>query len=426
MSPDTSTSSSVASVSGITCDVNSSRTSVRVGDILPHVEFDLTEANRFLAAVHADGTGQGHVNLLLKLRDGGCLKDASAAAPELLAARVNTLWLGPNEVQLPETEAELGAALAGYWNVYTSVCRFRGVKRASDEATWLPGTWADLDVKLGVENGFTSGEQLDEFATSLAPPSVLVDTGSGGRHPYWLLDEGISDPAKMTALLDRWRSLVLVRGKEVGKHVDLAVFDRARILRLPGTVRQPKLQVGEAVTSRRQVRLLFSDGPRYTLEQLTELTAGAHRFVQRARRQHRRAVADDEQRRIDTLVSRGLDRVVYHDVVRVFEQVQDWAPMLLATGWTADADNREGTGTTAARYWIRPGKTEGGSADTDFGQSTVMYVFSTDPSLDDLFLRPRDGVNNIVTKFRYALVRLYGGDEAKLIKDIIAGGGRVL
>lgn len=402
---------------------------MRLGDVLPHVRFDLDELNDFLQKLHGAGVGHGNAALVLKLRDGGDLRDATAdGVGDVLDRTLTTLWLDPTQTTLDEPGDALRRSIEAHWNAYVSVGRFSGTRRVSDASTWIPGTWADLDLKPSQECGFTMSDELDAFIAAIAPPTLVVDSGSGGRHPYWLLNgEGLPDQKRARDLMTRWRALLLVTSRELGRRVDLGVFDLARILRLPGTARHPKLARHETLTTSRPVRLLVDDGPRYSLDDLLELTRGAYGAVTRQQREHRRLRQDDEDARLARLSARGLSTTMYHDVVHVFEKTQDWAPLLLASGWALDSDNREREGSsTAACYWTRPGKTSGGSADTNFGDSTVMYVFSDDPSLDDLFIGPRNGMQNVVGKYRYALVRLYHGDEARLIKDIIAGGGRVL
>lgn len=402
---------------------------IRLKDLLGSVHLDIAKTNHFLKILHGPGIGYGNAQLFFKLRDGGNISDATAGSVRTVLHRpASDLWLTGHQVTLPEPDLELRRSIEAYWNMYVSVGRFSGTRRSSDESTWIPGTWADLDLKPSLECGFTTSDELDAFITSIAPPTLVVDSGSGGRHPYWLLSgSGLADQKKARELMARWRSLLLVTSRELGKRVDLGVFDLARILRLPGTPRHPKLARHETITTSRMVQLLVDDGPRYSLDDLLILTKNAYGVVRRQQREYRQLQQDDDATRRERQSSRGLGVAMYYDVIRVFEQTQDWAPMLLATGWMLDSDNREHEGSsTAACYWRRPGKTSGGSADTDYGGSNIMYVFSDDPSLDDLFVGPRNGVHNIVGKYRYALIRLYHGDETTFIKDIIAGGGRVL
>ena len=401
---------------------------MKLGDLLPHVQFNIDELNNFMVKLHGPGAGRGNVALVFKLRDGGDIKDATANGVDaVLGHQLTTLWLPSPQSTLETPDTVIQRSIESHWNSYVSVGRFAGDQRKSEQSTWIPGAWADLDVKPSLECGFATSDELDAFIETIAPPTLVVDSGSGGRHPYWLLEgEGMSDPKKAREMMARWRSLLLVKAREIGRKVDLGVFDLARILRLPGTPRHPKLARYETVTTSRPVRLLVDDGPRYSPDDIAALTKRAHGLVGRQQREHRRLRNEDTKTRLEGMKARGLSETMYCDVIRVFEETQDWAPLLLTTGWTLDSDNREREGSTAARYWIRPGKTAGGSADTDFNGSNVMFVFSDDPSLDDLFVGPRDGVQNVVGKYRYALVRLYHGDEVRLIKDIITGGGKVL
>ena len=390
------------------------------------VRFDLDQANEFLQAVHGSGVGKGDIALILKLRDRAVLGDAKQLTDDLLKEKLNVLWSDCKSIE--GMDEQLVRAIEIYWNVYVTVGRYGSgtLGRRSDNVCVIPGTWADLDIKPSAEGGFATPDELDQFALSLAEPTVVVDTGSGGRHPYWLLDEPLTDMTAARKLLDAWRAYVLITARNARRKVDLGVFDFARMLRLPGTVRHPKVAKYETITQPMPVRLLKSDGPRYTLKQLQALTNTARLEVEKIQRDHKQANVEDVKIREREVTLRGLSAWVYHDVMRVFDAKQDWAPLLESTGWKLDSDNRHRTGTTSARYWTRPGKTEGCSADTDYGSSTVMHVFSDDPSLDDLFIRPRDGVHHVVSKYRYALVRLFDGDEVRLLKAIMAGKGRIL
>jgi hypothetical protein len=197
------------------------------------------------------------------------------------------------------------------------------------------------------------------------------------------------------------------------------------MLRLPGTVRHPKKARYETMQHTTLVSLIKSNGPRYSLETLLQTTRKARLELTKLELEIKRRRKEDHKKRIANMGARGLQSGIYENVRHTFDHLQDWAPMLTTTGWSLDTDQRDHYGSTQGRYWVRPGKSSGGSAMTDHGESRIMWVWSDDPSLDDLFLGNRNGVDHVVSKYRYALVRLYDGNEARLVKDIMAGEGQL-
>ncbi|MDP9383562.1 MAG: primase alpha helix C-terminal domain-containing protein [Chloroflexota bacterium] len=98
-------------------------------------------------------------------------------------------------------------------------------------------------------------EQLNSLS---CPPSMLVWSG-GGYHSYWLLKEtssGEEELARAERVMER-----IAEGLDGD-----AVYDRSRILRVPGTLNHKQDEP-------RPVRLVHHDlGQRYTLDQLEKMT----------------------------------------------------------------------------------------------------------------------------------------------------------
>lgn len=156
-------------------------------------------------------------------------------------------------------------------NSYMAVCRFeRGsLRRRADSVVLVPGVWADLDIKPGASDQPHDGAELETIMAALPRPTMLVDSGSGGMHPYWLLPEMSSETEECKALLQRWHQyLNVTASRALGRSIAVdSVFDLARIMKVPGTWRWPK-----GSEDRSPVRLLIDDGPRYDFAQLWELS----------------------------------------------------------------------------------------------------------------------------------------------------------
>lgn len=108
-----------------------------------------------------------------------------------------------------------------------------GKRGGSDCVSRLTTLWIDLDSK---ESGMGSEQRCTAFVEHMSQvlgvsPVAVVHTGTGGMHPYWALTDSIPP-----SMLRAWGELVKSEAKEFGGSVD-SVFDPARILRVPGTIR---------------------------------------------------------------------------------------------------------------------------------------------------------------------------------------------
>lgn len=162
------------------------------------------------------------------------------------------------------------------WNSYLAVNRFRPDRTSDREAkdvVLVAGTWADLDVKPGARpdgSGWPHDTaELAKVIEALPQPTVLVDTGTGNLHPYWLFEEMHADTEACTQLLKRWHEFVnRVASRVLDRPIRFdTVTNLDRVMKLPGTVRWPKGDEDPA-----PVRLLHCDGPRYTPSRLWKLS----------------------------------------------------------------------------------------------------------------------------------------------------------
>src|SRR5690606_31934572 len=114
--------------------------------------------------------------------------------------------------------------------------------RKDENAIGIPGVWAELDVKGG---GFKSTEQALEFIDEVCAkelklqPTILVSSGGGGFHAYWLFKEfwmfdGKAEQQKGAALVERFQQLLRQKAREWGAALD-STGDLSRVYRVPGT-----------------------------------------------------------------------------------------------------------------------------------------------------------------------------------------------
>lgn len=111
---------------------------------------------------------------------------------------------------------------------------FQTALRGKDNTVTFKTLFMDLDVKEGAYASTEDAAQaLSEMValTQLPRPNMVVTSGTGGMHVYWVLDQDI--PA------DEWHSLGLAlanAGLEHGLKFDsFCSYDYARILRIPDT-----------------------------------------------------------------------------------------------------------------------------------------------------------------------------------------------
>lgn len=111
------------------------------------------------------------------------------------------------------------------YDVYFGVLpRVRKSGTADDVEPKTDLLWADIDAKKQETRDLAGC--YESLAGVMVSPQVLVDSG-GGLHAYWLLDRSIE-----------WGyAESLMRGIARAVNGD-AVYDRPRVLRLPGTVNQ--------------------------------------------------------------------------------------------------------------------------------------------------------------------------------------------
>lgn len=138
----------------------------------------------------------------------------------------------------------------------------------TEDLTWIPALWADLDVAEGAPEGvhrggatFATYDDAGRFLESFViPPSLIVRTGYG-LSAWWILGE----PEEATAAAPVLAALKATVMRLSGGRTDPAVYDTARMMRLPGTwnVKVPSNPRLCQLTS-------WDTGARYSLADLAE------------------------------------------------------------------------------------------------------------------------------------------------------------
>jgi hypothetical protein len=157
-----------------------------------------------------------------------------------------------------EAAAHEAVSLGLNYDVYVGVAPRLGSDGTRGGVRRLGALWADLDAK----GEHTVGSRLRQLEDLTYHPSILVLTG-GGCHCYWLLTklaDGLEQQERAEGVMRRL-------GQGLGGD---PVWDRARILRVPGTFNY-KYKLPRPVELER-----FKPRLRYDLEELEEMAKAFH------------------------------------------------------------------------------------------------------------------------------------------------------
>jgi hypothetical protein len=409
-----------------------------VGDAVP----DPAEAVRFLRAWHADAlTGRASGDGLLALtplRGTGFAGASVFAAPDLMCRTIEGAGLEPL------TWDRKGVPC----NLYMAACELSGVPDLSarpwsrgrrQDMGWAPGLWADLDVGSGKFASATDALDALRMCWRVGlGPSLIVETGSGGLHPYWIVDGGL-EPKTAEAMSARLRVWLM---DQVGVHLD-NVTNCDRILRLPGSLRFPKAGESLGVTS---CRMVWSDDRRLDAGRLVAVTQATWETSQKHRARVSMSV-QDERDRIEGLLAgwsgsdsfwgQQLNRVHLLEVEQAFARTHTWESVLEPHGWTLlDGDGRPDS--VGRRTWTRPGLDETVEADavgmrpnlrsalTDWIEGPdVMTLKSDAPETGLLRLKrlAEDDPSVRLTKLLVWVELAWGGDLTAYVRAVRDGRG---
>lgn len=382
---------------------------VQVGDLLPDVSAE--EAERWLKVWH--GGRDGYV-VLTKISAAGHHVVWSRAAPADQFAQL----FESDDAQ--DGIARLCTDKGGNWNVYVSCSTHRedptgqgGTRRGGKQTIdAVHGVWLDLDVK---DEAFNDSAEADEFIRGLPiRPTIVANSGSGGRHVYWRFTEPVSRTEGETLCTAWW---AYSQERAGSTYID-KVTTPDRIMRLPGTIRWPK-KAGEDM---HKVELLWDQGPLLDRRELENVAGSAYqRFESKIHdirvsdgsySSHIRATLEElaELHKGD-FWDQALAVASFEDQ---FNETMRWDDILIPAGWRHVGKDNEGR-----RHWARPGQ-DGKSAHTDYPQSPhVMNLFSNAPDTG-LSMLQTAGVP--LTKFKVYAQIYYQGDQLRAIRSILSRG----
>jgi hypothetical protein len=298
------------------------------------------------------------------------------------------------------------------WNIYISVCpikedvtlKQRGTKSNVD---YVPGVWADLDVK---EGGFSSQKEILQWLNELELlPTVICSSGSSGVHAYWKLRW---DEKGNEALVDSWWSYLdeMAGERKIDKLIDIT-----RILRLPGTIRFPKKEETSGKLGSVSIISIYPDR-RYSVSQIQEVSAEA---MARKATERKRTIQKIAERRaqVDEMARGLIDVNTHWGYLQAIAHVEDyvnenwqWAHILEPHGWKYRRTLSDGS-----KEWARPGQSDR-SAVVDYEGSPVMSLLSMSESTGLADLKDA-GVP--LTKYTVALRLMFADDEAAMTQYVV-------
>lgn len=216
--------------------------------------------------------------------------------------------------------------------------------RTKENAKFFRALWLDIDCgaeKAEEGKGYVDQQAgLAEFVrfckTTKLPKPVIVDSGYG-LHIYWLLEETISR-AQWEPLSERLRDLCF----EHNLIVDRAVFEAARILRIPGTLNFKGEEPAE-------VSVLSGDAERIPYETMrTLLGAPAPKetvpdFIPRAMSPMMEALLANKVKRFKTIMIKSAKGEGCNQLLHCYENQQNieeplWRAALSITAFCVDRD----------------------------------------------------------------------------------------
>ncbi len=366
----------------------------------PERQVDTSQASRFARALWSGVPSEAWVNIVLF--DGRPVGGYSVQASDMLGGR----WLSGMDESLWRIASDRGLDVYAGINATGMQVVRKSAKASERDVSWVVGCWADLDV--GKDGAFATQEDCDAalFSGPLPEPTMVVESGSGGRHAYWLFKRAVKVDGTVKRLTTGWIGWAAA---EFGVKLD-SVGNLDRILRMPGTLRHPRKEYGPQEA--RHTALVWEDGPRYSKTALWDLVEG---WVIETEEARMRAIMEREQWRAE----HGLTGDIYQSAVQTVALHMDWADILEPKGWTLHHTVNDPTDDEFnVRYWTRPGKSrkQGYSATTDFmgGHKLSLYTSATECGLAHL--------ESPITKLDAYAALYHGGDEVAAVAALREAG----
>lgn len=202
------------------------------------IEYQVNEAQEFLETLFHPLDANEQIEIRYRSKD-------------LSKPRMNQKFV--DEIDLASS---IAVALCTDNDVYMGAAPRTGGIGTRAGVSRINALWADFDVGSN-----STDKDIFKRTTGIKyPPSMLVHSG-GGYHCYWLLKK----PARSEHDLLRAEALMKTIARALGGD---SVWDRARILRIPGTLNHKK-------DVPRPVRFAFGgDSMRFSLDQLEDMATG--------------------------------------------------------------------------------------------------------------------------------------------------------
>lgn len=286
------------------------------------------------------------------------------------------------------------------------------------------GCFVDLDVnKEGKKSGvFESKQDILDFLDNFPlKPTMVIDNGSGGGiHAYWRLhDEDV--PRATDSLLAAWWSFVYENSDvQIDRLIDIT-----RILRLPSGIYWPSNEADRFDS----VKVVYADGPRYSLDQLTEISKEPYQIyvnkllalktektrvnVEKWNQRLTKRIADASPNLAPEMSERKFN-ILNQLIQNYIDDELEWQDILGPYGWTClkTADNGEET-------WARPGKNER-SAVVNYvnGLGEVSGAMSLLSSSAETGISDLKEAGIPITKMQVLLRYNYNDDINQMIDDL--------
>lgn len=191
------------------------------------------------------------------------------------------------------------------------------VRCKTEQIVALPGLVCDLDIRSAAHSKEGLPPDIDSAKKILPvrfPPTLLVDSGHG-LHGWWLFRErwdldSNDERVKAAQLSQRWHNFLSESAARLEYVID-AVYDLARVLRLPGTVNR------KIPTDCRLVRVVQDDGIRYNPSELEDfLDAMGVPEIQVLKTDDHGRVVEYGDLRVDPRIDLGADLARKIEVMR--------------------------------------------------------------------------------------------------------------
>ncbi len=224
-------------------------------------------------------------------------------------------------------------------------------------------------------------ELLEKTDPALLARLVIVESPKGGLHLYYRCEQTEGNQ-KLATAMEEGQVRVLIETRGEGGYVVAPGSDaRVHPLKKPYRIQQGDLAAIPVLTQAERNTLL-------------ELARALNRQV--------------KESRIDQQLNKGSK--TQSDQLRPgddFNACATWDEVLIPYGWQIDHVAKDET------YWIRPGKTAGISATTNYAGSDKLVVFSTSTLFE---------TDTSYSKFAAYAVLKHGGDFSKAAADLAEQG----